>query len=82
MNLKNVDGLEDGLGIEGIGESTLRLLLEKMEDMTSYLRHSSINLTEGLGELVEVVTNFSNQDQEGCGGIKDTGWKHKNRNMF
>ena len=82
VNLKNVNDLEDGLGIAGIGKTTLRLLLEQIEDMTAYPRHSSTNATEGLGELVEVVTNFNNQDQERRGGASDTGWKHKHRNVL
>ena len=82
VNLKNVDALEDGLGISGLGKTTLRLLLEQIDDMTAYPRHSSTNTTEGLGELVDVVSNFSNQDQERHGGVTDTGWKHKHRNVL
>ena len=82
VNLKNVDALEDGLGISGLGKTTLRLLLEQIDDMTAYPRHSSTKTTEGLGELVDVVSNFSNQDQERYGGVTDTGWKHKHRNVL
>lgn len=82
VNTKNVNGLETGLGSPGLGKQTLRLLLEQIEDMTAYPRHSSTNTTEGIGELVEVVTNLKHQDQERQGGTIDTGWKHKNRNVL
>ena len=82
VQLKNVNALEEGLGISGIGKTTLRLFLEQMEDMTAYPRHSSTNTTEGIGELVEGLSNFRNQEQERRGGVTDTGWKHKRRNVL
>lgn len=82
VNLKNVDALEDGLGIVGIGKTTLCLFLEQMEDMTAYLRHSSTNTTEGIGELVEGLSSIRNQNQERHGGIMDNGWKNKHRNVL
>ena len=82
VNTKNVNGLETGLSCKGLGKHTLRLLLEQIDDMTAYPRHSSTNTTEGIGELVEVVTSFKHQDQERQGGTIDTGWKHKNRNVL
>ena len=82
VNLKNVNALEEGLGIPGIGKTTRRLFLEQMEDMTAYPRHSNTNTTEGIGELVEGLSSFRNQDQERRGGVTDTGWKHKHRNVL
>ena len=82
VQLKNVNALEEGLGISGIGKITLRLFLEQMEDMTAYPRHSSTNTTEGIGELVEGLSNFRNQEQERRGGVTDTSWKHKHRNVL
>ena len=82
VSIKNVNGLEQGLGPSGIGKKTRHLLLEQMEDMTAYPRHSSTNATEGIGELVEAVTGFKHHEQEKLGGSSDTGWKHKNRNVL
>ena len=82
VELKNVHALEEGLGISGIGKTTLRLFLEQMEDMTAYPRHSSTNTTEGLGELVEGLSNLRNQEQERRGGVTDTNWKNKHRNVL
>ena len=82
VNIKNVNGLEDGLGPSGIGKTTRHLLLEQMEDMTAYPRHSSTVATEGIGELVEAVTGFKHQEQEKHGGSSDTGWKHRSRNVL
>ena len=82
VNLKNVNALEDGLGISGIGKSTLRLFLGQMEDMTAYPRHSSTNTTEGIGELVEGLSSIRRQSQERQGGVMDTGWKNKHRNVL
>ena len=82
ISIKNVNGLEEGLGPSGIGKTTRHLLLEQIEDMTAYPRHSSTSATEGIGELVEAVTGFKHQEQEKLGGSNDTGWKHKNRNVL
>ena len=82
VQLKNVNALEEGLGISGIGKITLRLFLEQMEDMTAYPRHSSTNTTEGIGELVEGLSNLRNQEQERRGGVTDTNWRNKNRNVL
>ena len=59
VNIKNINGLEDGLRSSGIGKTTRCLLLGQMEDMTAYPHHSSTIAAEGIGELVEAVTGFS-----------------------
>ena len=62
--MKNINALEEGLGISGIGNTTLCLFLEHMEDMTAYPHHSSTNTTEGIKELVEDLSNLRIQEQD------------------
>jgi len=82
VRLKNVNNIEKGLSPPGLGKRTMCLFLEQIENMTAHLHHSNTTSTEGLGELVKVVTNFQNESQERRGETTDTGWRHKNRNVL
>ena len=82
ISLKNVNGLEKGLGPKSLGKTTNSLLLENIDDMSAYPRHISRKNSEALGEFVEAVTDMNNQYDGRRGGTKDTGWRHKSRNAL
>ena len=81
ISIKNVNRLEKGLGPKSLGKTTVSLLLKNINDMSAYPRHSSNKNSEALGEFVEAVTDMNNQ-YDGRGGMKDTGWRHKSRNTL
>ena len=67
--------------IPGLGKNTARLFLAQIDNMMSY-PHPSPNVSEGLGELVDAFAGFQHNFQERQGGISNSGWKQKGRNVI
>ena len=50
--------------------------------MTAYPHHSTSRSSEGVGELVKVVTEINAKKLEQRGGLIDADWKQKQQNTF
>jgi len=77
VSLKHVDKLEQRLAPSGLGKCTVHLFLEQIEDMLAYPRHQNAKSSEGVGQLVQVVTAMNSHSQEKRGGLTNVGWKTK-----
>lgn len=74
--------MEQGIVPSGLGKRTVHLFLEQIEDMSAYPCHHNAKSSEGVGELVQVVTAMSSHAQEKRGGSTDVGWKTKHCNSL
>jgi len=82
VSFKNIDRLEQGLAPSGLGKRTVHLFLEQIEDMLAYPRYHNTKSSEGVGELVQVVTTMNSHAQGKRGGLTDMGWKTKHCNSL
>ena len=80
IDVKSVNVLERDLTPSQLGKKTASLFLEQIDDMTAYLRHTHTKTSESLGDFVEAAMDLNMRDQGRKGEVKDSGWKHKNRN--
>ena len=72
VGLKHVNNLEKGLAPAKLGKCTVTLFLEKIDDVTAYLRHAN-HWSNELGDFVEAVADMNQQHAGRKEGARDTG---------
>ena len=65
-----------------MGKRTVHLFLEQIEDMSAYPCHHNTKSSEGVGEIVQVVTAMNSHAQGKRGGLTNMGWKTKHHNSL